>query len=211
MAPQDSSVSALQTHLKRLWIHGFLAGFVVVLVIVLAWYFIWGWPSTTPEGQEEPKPTISQAPANPETSPAPVPQAAPPPAAAAKPPETLKADLEAVLTRLAEANRKKDLPLLLSLYDPEFQDLPRKTEEISRTWTVYDYRNLRFRVDEIKSSSSGQAVARVIWEAETKNRATDEIKNLTKTYLVEFTNNSGQWRIKSLERAGKTGAQERSG
>jgi len=198
MTPPDFPDSPLLAHVKRLWIHGFLAGLAVVLVILSLWYFIWGWPSgSAPEGQEEAKPNISQAP--------------PPAATKDRSAVTLKEELEAVLARLAEANRNKDLPQLLSLYDPAFPDLQQKAEEISRTWKIYDYRSLRFRIEEIRSQSPGNASAKVIWEAETRNRFTYKIKELTKTYQVWFINDSGQWRIKSLEKADTPGEQEKTG
>jgi len=203
MAPEDFPDSPLLAHVKRLWIHGFLAGLAVVLVILSLWYFIWGWPlGSAPEGQEEAKPNSSQAPA-PATPPA--------PAAKAKSAVTLKEELEAVLASLAEANQKKDLPQLLSLYDPTFPDLQHKTEEISRTWKIYDYRSLRFRIDEIKSHSPEQASARVTWEVETRNRATLEVKDFSKSYLVGFVKDAGQWRIRSLEKAGTPGEQGKPG
>jgi ketosteroid isomerase-like protein len=205
MAPEDFPDSPLLAYVKRLWIHGFVAGLAVVLVILSLWYFIWGWPlGSAPEGQEETKPTLSQTPATPARPPAPS-------SATAQPSATLKAEVEAVLAKLAEANRNKDLPQLLSLYDPTFPDLQQKAEEISRTWKVYDYRSLRFRIDEIRSQSPGNASAKVIWEAETRNRSTHEIKVLSKTYLVWLTNDSGQWRIRSLEKAGTPGEQEKTG
>ena len=198
MTPPDFPDSPLLAHVKRLWIHGFLAGLAVVLVILSLWYFIWGWPSgSAPEGQEETKANISQAPA--------------PAATSDRSAVTLKEELEAVLAKLAAANRNKDLPQLLRLYDPTFPDLQQKAEEFSRTWKIYDYRSLRFRLEEIRSQSPGNASARVIWEAETRNRFTYEIKELSKTYQVWFTNDSGQWRIKSLEKAGTPGEQEKTG
>jgi hypothetical protein len=202
MAPPDFPDSPLLAHVKRLWIHGFLAGLAVVLVILSLWYFIWGWPlGSAPEGQEEAKPNLSQAPA----------PAAPPAATNDRSAVTLKEELEAVLAKLAAANRDKDLPLVLSLYDPTFPDLQQKAGEISRNWKIYDYRSLRFRIEEIRSQSPGNASARVIWEAETRNRFTYEIKELNKIYQVWFTNDSGQWRIKSLEKAGTPGEQEKTG
>ena len=198
MAPPDFPDSPLLAHVKRLWIHGFLAGLAVVLVILSLWYFIWGWPlGSAPEGQEEAKPNFPRL------------RLLRAPAATSQVGGTLKDELEAVLAKLAEANQKKDLPQLLSLYDPAFPDLQQKTEEISRTWKIYDYRSLRFRIEEIRSQSPGNASAKVIWEAETRNRSTYEIKDLNKTYLVWFTNDSGQWRIKSLEKAGTPGEQEK--
>jgi len=202
MTPPDFPDSPLLAHVKRLWIHGFLAGLAVVLVILALWYFIWGWPlGSAPEGQEEAKPNISQAPA----------PAAPPAATNDRSAVTLEEELEAVLAKLAKANRNKDLPQLLSLYDPAFPDLQQKTEEISRTWKIYDYRRLRFRIEDIRSQSPGNASAKVFWEAETRNRFTYEIKEVTKTYQVWFTKDSGQWRIKALEKAGTPGEQEKTG
>lgn len=212
MAPQDFPDRSLMDLAKRLWIHGFLAGLAVVLIILSLWYFIWGWPlGSAPEGQEEPKPTISQAPVTAPTAPSTqtTPTQPTPPADTAKPPTPLKAELEVVLTKLAEANRNKDLPQLLSLYDPTFPDLQQKAEEISRTWKIYEYRRLQFRLEDIRSQSPGNASAKVTWEAETRNRFTYEIKEFNKTYLVWFTTDSGQWRIKSLGKPDRPGEQEK--
>jgi hypothetical protein len=208
--PTETPPPSLQAHIKRLWLHGFLAGFVVVLIILVVMYFFWGWPSTTPEVTEGSKPAIPQALAPAVAPTAPGSEAGPPAVAGKFPPATIKADLEAVLARLAEANKKKDLPLLLSLYDPAFSDLQQKSEEVSRTWDIYDYLSLRFRIEEIKSTSPDAAVARVIWEAGTRNRATGKIEDFTIAYLVHFTNDSGHWRIKSLEKIDKPGQQGKS-
>ncbi len=172
----------------------------MVFVILLTVFFIWGWPSLTPERPEER--TLSQAPpapATPESKPAPI------IASMVGPTSTLKIELEKVLADLAEANLKKDLPLLLSLYDPTCLDLSVKTKEISRTWTAYDYRSLQFRIEEIKSAAPGDAVARVVWRGKTRNRATGELKDLSRIYLVGFSNDSGQWRIKYLKKGGTSG------
>ena len=202
MDRKNSSPYKLQAHLKRLWVHGFLMGSGVVSVILLILFFIWGWPSLAPEKPEERTPTLSQAPsapATPESKPAPI------IASMVGPTSTLKIELEKVLANMAEANLKKDLPLLLSLYDPNFLDLSVKTKEISRTWTAYDYRSLRFQIEKIKSAAPGDAVARVVWQGKTRNRATGELKDFSKIYLVGFSKDSGQWRIKYLKRGGTSG------
>jgi hypothetical protein len=207
MPPEDFHDPALMTHVKRLWIHGFMAGLAMVLIILALTYFIWGWPwGASPEGPEEG--TIAQAPATP---------AAPsnqttsgPPATAAGTRATLKIELEAVLARLVEAHRHKDLPSLLSLYDPAFLGLPQKAEEISRTWEIYDYQSLRFRIEEIRNQSPSKVTARVVWEAETKNRATQEIRKVNVVYLAEFSNESGRWLIRSLEKTGPPAERDKS-
>ncbi len=199
MADQNSH---LQANAKFLWLNGFLAGIGVLIAIFLIWSFIWGWPWGTANRPGNGKPPFSQAPANPAAPPAPVFEATPPPGATAQPSAILQTELEAVLARLTEANEKKDLSQLLNVYDPAFPELVRKAEEISRTWTIYDYRSIRFHIGEIISPSPNEVLARVIWEVETRNRTTQEIKNYTIAYQVRFTKAQGQWRITASTKMG---------
>lgn len=209
MAPPDTSASALQAHLKRLWIHGFLAGVVVLFVILLICYFIWGWPFATQEGTEETKPALPQAMVTPVTPPAPTPKILPPPGPTVKPLAPPEAELTAVLTKLEEANQKKDLQQLLSLYSPSFPDLPQKVQEISRSWATYDYLSLNFKLTEINFQTPDSASARVTWKIKTRNRQTQKIKDITKVYLVRFTCESGRWCIKSLEKVEKVASRDK--
>ncbi|MFI5354331.1 MAG: hypothetical protein ACHQX0_01850 [Desulfobaccales bacterium] len=202
MAPPDTSASALQALLKRLWIHGFLAGVGVLFVILLLGYFIWGWPFATPEGQDETKATPTQALVAPVTPPA--------PGGAVGPSATLEAELSDVLAKLGQANRKKDLQQLLSLYSPSFLSLHQKAQEISRSWASYDYLSLNFELTEIKSPTPESATARVTWKIKTRQRQTQKIKDITKVYLVSFTCASGQWRIQDLEKVGKPTNRDKS-
>lgn len=210
MVPLDSTPSALQTHLKRLWIHGFLAGFGVLLVICLICLFIWGWPTAAPEGPEEARLTPSQTSTAPVTTPAPAPTTTVPPSAEVKPPASLEVELKEVLDRLEKANQKKDLQQLLSLYSPTFPDLPKKAQEISRSWASFDYLRLRYKLTDIESSTPDRASARVIWEIKTRHRQSREIKDTTKIYLVRFTCESGRWCIQSLEKVGKVAGRDKS-
>jgi len=210
MARPKSPSSPVQAHLKRLWIHGFLAGFGVVVAILLIWFLIWGWPSISGKGQEEAKLAPYQASTLPVAPPAASPVLPPSPQAAAKPPSALEAQLAAVLAKLGEANQKKDLHQLLSLYSPAFPDLPHKAQEISRSWKSFDYLGLRFKLAEISSQGPDSASARVTWEIKTRQRQTGAIKDSTKTFLVQFSRDSGQWRIKSLEKVGKLGERDKA-
>jgi hypothetical protein len=207
MTPSDNS-SALQAHLKRLWVHGFLAGVGVLFILLLISYFIWGWPFATPEGPEETKPAPPQALVAPVTPPAPALETAPPASVPGGASATLEAELTGVLVKLEEANRKKDLQQLLSLYSPSFPDLPQKAREISRSWASYDYLSLNFKLTEIETPTPDSATARVTWNIKTRQRQTQKIKDTTKVYLVSFTCESGQWRIQSLEKAEKVTDQE---
>ena len=210
MAPPDTSASALQALLKRLWIHGFLAGVGVLFAVLLSCYFIWGWPFATPECPEESKPTPAQALVAPVTPPAPTLATSPPAIGAVGPPASLEAELSGVLAKLEEANQKRDLQQLLSLYAPSFPDLPRKAHEISHSWASYDYLSLNFKLTEINRPTPDSASALVTWKIKTRQRQTHQIKDTTKVYLVSFTRESGQWRIKSLEKVGKLANQDKS-
>jgi hypothetical protein len=209
MAPPDNSASAMQALLKRLWIHGFLAGVGVLFVIFLGCYFIWGWPFAT-EGPEETNPTPTQALVAPVTPPAPALETPSPAGVAVGPPATLEAELSSVLAKLEEANQKRDLQQLLSLYSPSFPDLSQKAQEISRAWASYDYLSLNFKLTEIKTPTPDSASALVTWKIKTRQRQTHKIKDLTKVYLVSFTCESGQWRINSLEKVGKPANQDKT-
>ncbi len=210
MAPSKTPSSALQAHLKRLWIHGFLACVGVLFTIFLTCFFIWGWPSTSPEGQEVAKPAPYQASVLSMAPPAPSPMPPPSPKAATKPAPTIEANLSAVLAKLEEANQKKDLHQLMSLYSPSFLDLPEKAQEISRAWASYDYLSLHFKLTEIKNPTPESATARVTWKIKTRQRQTQKIKDITKVYLVSFTCESGQWRIQDLEKVGKVADRDNS-
>ena len=205
MEPQDTSPSALQAHLKRLWIHGFLAGCGVLFVILLICLLVWGWPVGTPEAPEEAKPTLSEAPATP--APPPAPKATPLPSVAT--PAPLETQLSDVLAKLGQANQQKDLHQLLRLYSPSFPDLPLKAQEISRSWATYDYLSLNFKLTEINALTPDSASARATWKIKTRNRRTQEIKDITRVYLVGFANESGRWRIQSLERVEKVAGRDK--
>jgi len=178
----------VQAHLKRLWLHGFLAGFGVVLVSLLLIFFIWGRPDASREGDEAAPPALKQ------TVPAPAPPASP----------HLEAQLAEVLAELGEANQNKDLRRLMSLYSPAFPELSRKQEAISRSWKTFDFLTLRFKLGEVSSLGPDSASARVTWEIRARNRLTQALKDTHQTYLVGFARESGHWRIRSLERLEKS-------
>ena len=210
MAPPDTSISAMQALLKRLWIHGFLAGVGVLFAILLICYFIWGWPFATPEGPDETQPASTKALVAPVTPPAPALETPPSASGAVGAPASLEAELSGVLAKLEEAHRKKDLQQLLSLYSPSFLGLPQKAQEISRSWAAYDYLSLNFKLTEIKTPTPESATARVTWKIKTRQRQSQKIKDTTKVYLVSFTFESGQWRIQDLEKVGKLTNQDKS-
>ncbi len=100
---------------------------------------------------------------------------------------------------MREANQKKDLSRLLSYYSSNFPGLTQRTQSISKVWKIYDYPKIEFEITDIKPLDDNAVMARVTWAAEAKNISTQKSKNITKTYMIRFVKDSGQWRILSLE------------
>jgi hypothetical protein len=191
--------SLVQPRWRHIWIHGFVIGVGCVLLGFLAWFLLTGEPSS-PESPKGATPPQVQAPQG--QSP---PSAAPPaePTVAAKAPEDaaakLKSQLSLVLTGIKEANQKKDLPLLLSYYSPDFPQLQQRASTISKNWQAYDYLKMDFHLTEVRLLADQTAVARVTWDVETLAIGTRKKKIVAKTYLIKFARESGQWRIKALD------------
>ena len=177
MAPPDTSSSALQAHAQAsldTWISGRRWGAVrhfphLLFHLGLAFRH----PGGSGRNQTDPAPGSGSSGDPPGARPR-------DPAASRRrgwPPATLEAELSGVLAKLEEANQKKDLQQLLSLYSPSFPDLPQKAQEISRSWASYDYLSLNFKLTEIKSPTPDSASARVTWKIKTRQRQTQKIKD----------------------------------
>ena len=57
-----------------------------------------------------------------------------------------------------------------------------------------------FEITEVRLLADQTAVARVTWDIEAHNISTLKDKNISRTYLIRFARESGQWRIKSLDK-----------
>jgi hypothetical protein len=127
------------------------------------------------------------------------------PLAAPQPPtnssSTLQSQLEQVLIGIREANQEKDLAKMLSYYSPNFPRLTNRAQSISKTWKIYNYPNMEFDIQEIKPINDTKAVARVNWKVESQNISTKKSKIVSKTYMINFVKESGNWRIKALDDA----------
>jgi hypothetical protein len=189
---QKSSYELLRR--KPLWVRDIVIVLSFVLISSLFWYFLKGTLYPPISHQEE---QARQA----QTQPS---QKAPPeyPVAPAAPEEStalVKGQLQQVISGIREANQKKDLSKLLSYYSPNLPGLTQRTQSISKVWKIYDYPKIEFDIEDIKLLPDTTALARVKWEAEAKNISTQKSNNVSKTYLIKFGKESGQWRIKSLE------------
>ncbi len=183
-----------RTGRKTLWIRIFLPALALLSVALLAGIFLKG----------RPYPTIS--PPNEQVHPdqgLPGPSVLAEQRSAAVTPEKsaipLKEQLQQVVAGMQEANQKKDLSKLLSYYSPNFPGLPQRTQSISKAWKIYDYPKIAFEITDIKPLNDNAVMARVTWEAEARNINTQKSQNISKTYLIRFVKESGQWRILTLE------------
>ena len=191
--------SHLQPNRKRMPIYGFILGAGVALIGLIVWFSVKGTPPSPP-ALTEAKPAEVQV-QNRETQPGKGLPAAPP-AAAQVPTESaapLESQLAQVLAGIREANQKKDLPLLLSHYSPNFPQLQQRVQHISKTWKIYDYPKMDFKITEVKLLTNQTAEARVTWNVKAQNITTRKNKTILKTYVIRFSRESSQWRVKSLQ------------
>jgi hypothetical protein len=112
----------------------------------------------------------------------------------------LQSQMEQVLSGIKEANQKKNLSQFLSYYSPNFPQLPQRAQSIAKDWKVYDYPKMEFEINEVRLLADNTAVVKVTWNVEVQNISTKKIKNVSKTYLTRFVKESGQWRIKALDK-----------
>jgi hypothetical protein len=191
---------------KHVWIHGFVIGVGFVLIGFVVWFLIKDTPSPPTSHPGEPAPQVqvpqvqapqvqAQAGASPQVNPPVAPQT---PVDSAPP---LQSQLAQVLAGIGQANQKKDLTELLSYYSPSFPQLQQRTQQISQNWKIYDYPKMDFAMTEVRLLADQTAVARVTWNVEAHNISTLKNRHISKTYLIKFTRESGQWRIKALDKA----------
>ena len=178
-----------------------MLGVGVLLIGFLVWWFILGTPSSPPTitGEKAAKGQAPHVEAQPGEG---LPVG---PAVTSQPPVDspagLKSELAQVLAGIKEANQKKALPQLLSHYSPNFPQLQQRVQNISKTWKIYDYPKMDFEIMEVRLLAGKTAEARVTWKVEARNINTLKNENISKTYLVRFARESGQWRIKALDKA----------
>lgn len=181
---------------KRLRVLGLLLGAGVVLIGLLTWSLTRG-TAVSPTSDKKTD-QVQQVQARPEKSATAAPRVGP--QVAAESTASLKSQIEQVLTGIKEANQKKDLSQLLSYYSPNFPQLPQRAQSISKYWKVYDYPKMEFEIDDVRLVADNNAIIKVTWNVEVQNISTKKYKDMSKTYLVRFAKEAGQWRIKALEK-----------
>jgi hypothetical protein len=191
---------------KHVWVHGFLIGLLLGVLGVCSYYFFNLIPSFPPsEKTTDDPPAIAQTEQMPSTKA----QTEPilpevtkvPTQPSLNPDDHLDLQLAQVFNGIKDTTLKKDLTNLLNFYSPSFPDLTKKTKSISRSWKLYDYQKMEFKIHEVKYIAENSIVAWVTWDVTVKDLATQRIKNTSKTYQVSFIKESGQWLITGLKNA----------
>jgi hypothetical protein len=185
-----------QSRWKHIWVRGFVLGIGVVLIGFLVWFLIRETPSSPPShtGEKAGAAQVQPGLGAPTT-------ALVVPKVPAESTPTLKSQLEQVLVGIRMANQNKDLSQFLSHYSPNFPQLPQRAQSISRIWKIYDYPKMDFDLQEVRLLPDKTAAARVTWHVEAHNISTKKSKDISKSYQVRFIRESGQWRIKALDKA----------
>jgi hypothetical protein len=193
--------STSSAHLaKRVWVHGFIVGLGVVAAIFLVWVLVRS--IHVPLGPQDSAATISLSQTHQDSQIGTVPRVTGTSSPLANTTAVLETQVEKVLARIKEANQKKDLSQLLTLYSPTFPELRMKVQEISRSWVTCNYPKMDFLVQEVKLLSDARVFARVIWHIQVEDLQTKKLRKVSRIYLVWFTNESGEWRIQALKKAG---------
>ena len=181
------------------WLTGVLVGAAILVIILLILLFTRG-TSTPPAPALAPK-AEAPAPAPPAATLAPTKPATPAPEPAKPAEATLQEQLQKELAILREAQLRKDIVLFMSVYSLTYPELDNKRASTLKAWEGFDFTNLVFTIDKIQSIDPDNAIARVTWYMDTKNRRTQDLLSSTQTFQVRFAKELGKWRIRSLEEA----------
>jgi len=161
------------------WVIGALAGAGIVIIILLIIKFS--------------RPGAPPAPL------APTPPGAEAPASTPAAPAELQDQLQKVLSRLREAQLKKNITELMGVYSTTFPNYDQKRKEVLTDWENYDYTNLVFTVDKVQALDANNALAWVTWYMDIRNRKNQELTSGTQGYQVRFVREMGDWRIRELK------------
>jgi hypothetical protein len=194
MSSHRQMTMPFQLKIKHIWAHGFFIGLILGGLGFFAYYFVLTIPYPSEINPSRPLAEIQPeqilpgdlkvTPLVPSNSVA-----------------NLETELFQVFDGIKETNQKKDLDQLLSFYSPNYPQLSQKAQSIKRSWKLFDYQDMAFKVQEIKQLTENNVLARVTWDVVVKNLETHKVKNISKTYQVTFVKESGQWHILGLKNA----------
>jgi hypothetical protein len=108
-------------------------------------------------------------------------------------------DLINLLTKIREAQLKKDINLFMTAYSPDFPEVGQKRETTLTIWKKYTYLDSDFKLTDLQEETPTTILGKVIWNIKARDQKNGSIKILTKAYHVTFTKGSGKWLIQNLK------------
>lgn len=115
------------------------------------------------------------------------------------PPFPEREDLMALLNHLREAQYRKDIGQFMSYYAPSFPDLAKKRELTLNIWSRFDYLDMHYHVSDLQAAEPGRVQGKITWDIKARDRKTDAVKTLARSYQVQFSKESGRWLIHKLD------------
>jgi hypothetical protein len=104
-----------------------------------------------------------------------------------------------LLTKIREAQLKKNIHLFMEAYSPDFPEVSQKRETTLTIWKKYTYLDSQFKLTDLQEESPTTILGKVIWNIKAQDQNNRSIRILTKTYQVTFSKGSGKWLIHNLK------------
>lgn len=108
-------------------------------------------------------------------------------------------DLINLLTKIREAQLKKDINLFMQAYSPDFPEIGQKRDTTLTIWKKYTYLDSQFNLTDLQEETPTTILGKVIWNIKAQDQKNGSVKILTKTYQVTFSKGSGKWLIQNLK------------
>jgi hypothetical protein len=196
MSSNSQMTMPFRLRVRHVWVHGFLIGLVVSALGIGAYYFINSFSSFLPS-EENASRTLAKSQSE-ETLPA-EPNVSPQRRLTHE--TNLELQLSQVFKGIKETTLRKDLDGLMKIYSPSFPNFSKKVQRLNRSWKMYDYQRMDFKIQEIKSLAEDSAVVLITWDVAVKELSSGKSKDISKTYKVNFIKENEQWHIIGLKNA----------
>ncbi|MHB9075588.1 MAG: hypothetical protein ACYC6G_18950 [Desulfobaccales bacterium] len=108
-------------------------------------------------------------------------------------------ELVNLLTKIREAQLKKDIHLFMEAYSPDFPEVGQKRDTTLTIWKKYTYLDSQFKLTDLHEETPTTILGKVIWNIKAQDQKNGSIRILTKTYQVTFSKGSGKWLIHNLK------------
>jgi hypothetical protein len=108
-------------------------------------------------------------------------------------------ELVNLLTKIREAQLKKDIHLFMEAYSPDFPEARQKKGTTLTIWKKYTYLDSQFKLTDLQEETPTTILGKVIWNIKAQDHKNGSIRIVMKTYQVTFSKGSGKWLIYNLK------------